>query len=979
MAEESKRREENRQDLELVRDVFEEALSLPEEKRPALLDARCRGDAALRSEIEALLSSHAGLGGFLVDPLFRVPPLEDDVVQHAPAPLLDPGDTLDGYRIESFLARGGSGEVYRASQTSLSGRPVALKVMRVDGLRAKDRERFLAEARVASRIHHPHLVPVYGAGEDKQRGLFHYAMRLVEGPTLASVVESTAETGLPLEGLQRRQLVKRFHEVSSALASLHEVGLVHGDVKPANIVLEGGEGEPFQRPAMLVDLGLVRPAYQTVSTVYATPLYAAPELLLGKAIDARADVFSLGLVMHDLLAARSPNTRVGLGTDELARLSRIVPGIDPDLEAMVARAIDPDPDLRYASARALQSDLSAWLDGRPVAARRLEGLERLRRWARRNPWPFLSLLARSAAVTAASVLVLMGILWVGSMVTTAGRARDLWQNCRLARLPRALEPLPRILDRFLLPSELALLGDAFRDLTGDDPRVRVARTHAEEGPAASLRLVTAFLERDGAVAHPALARYLENALAGETASIFDPEDALREVTRLFYERPDASPHDAVSSAAFRPHLLRILESDPDPLRSLKAMTALSGCGTDVELRRLATLLVNLDDGPESVEKLRLGQRCIGKMIRRSHGGGFRAAVVAALDLETVLALRRRNEACRLGGRVIWSDLRGAASDLLRDLALARRAEGLDSFPIEEVGPSGEVSANLRAASRDPAQKEEILALASLPGDFPPSGYSSFGIGLVVGQFDDEDLERAVARCVDLEAERLGPDSPDPQESWEQGLAYGRGLLRGEDPEWMPDADTHAGERIDVELPPFRELAWKKIEGGSRDTVAIFDVVRRTCQGCTDGLGVYLRWPELEVDQSPGGGHVRLGAAGVSELRLTFRVPAVSLAGGQLRASIVLQKAVRGLLPYTGEAGLDVLFDGKALGMSILTTEGGLEILDIPLRRRTAESTLVHTLSLRLSRESTTTLRIHRIGIHTIDGIAFDPFLPAEGR
>ena len=180
-------------------------------------------------------------------------------LQGCPPPLLRQGDRVGDFLVESFIARGGMGEVYRARQVSLDGRLVALKVIAASEVSDRDRARFEREARVAASVHHCNLVEVYGYGNEPEQGMLFYAMRLVEGPTMKQMLEEAVRAGAAPAGDMRRAIVARFREVTSALAALHERGLIHRDVKPSNIVLEGStDGPALEQPAVLVDFGLAR-------------------------------------------------------------------------------------------------------------------------------------------------------------------------------------------------------------------------------------------------------------------------------------------------------------------------------------------------------------------------------------------------------------------------------------------------------------------------------------------------------------------------------------------------------------------------------------------------------------------------------------------------------------------------------------------------------------------------------------------------
>ena len=206
---------------------------------------------------------------------------------------LEPGDEFAGCRIEAVAGRGGMGVVYRATELSL-GRPVALKLLTPDRARDQEfRERFQRESRMAAAIDHPNVIPVYAAGE--YDGFLYLVMRYVGGTDLHKLLR---EEGA-LEAGRAAQLVA---QVAAALDAAHAAGLVHRDVKPANVLLA-------DEHAYLSDFGLTRLAGSDTQLTESgrwigTVEYCSPEQLRGERTDARADVYSLGCVLFAALTGR---------------------------------------------------------------------------------------------------------------------------------------------------------------------------------------------------------------------------------------------------------------------------------------------------------------------------------------------------------------------------------------------------------------------------------------------------------------------------------------------------------------------------------------------------------------------------------------------------------------------------------------------------------------------------------------------------
>jgi predicted Ser/Thr protein kinase len=281
----------------------------------------------------------------------------------------DVGDTLGGYTLESLLGRGGMGSVYLATHERL-GRRVALKVIAPELAHDDDfRARFLREARLAASLDHPHVIPVYDAGEVD--GVLFIAMRYVRGSTLQRVLQEAA--ALPVA-----ETVRIAEQVGSALDAAHAAGLVHRDVKPANVLLAEPDGHVY-----LCDFGLAKPMSSASTTrtgfFLGTADYSAPEQIEGRPLDARADVYSLGGVVFHCLTGRPPFTRESefavlqahLG-DPPPLVSELRPGLPLEVDRVVAIALAKRPEARYAGAgtfaRALREAVAGGADAATKAA-----------------------------------------------------------------------------------------------------------------------------------------------------------------------------------------------------------------------------------------------------------------------------------------------------------------------------------------------------------------------------------------------------------------------------------------------------------------------------------------------------------------------------------------------------------------------------------------------------------------------------------
>ncbi len=284
---------------------------------------------------------------------------------HGPAELSD-GDEFAGYRIERRLGRGGMGILYLAVEPGLDRR-VALKLIAPEAAAEEVfARRFAEESRIAASIEHPNVVPIYAAGEEG--GVPFIAMRYVAGSDLSRRIAREGR-------LAPAQAVELIAQVANGLDAIHAAGLVHRDVKPANVLLSGGEGADH---AYITDFGVARNlATQSGLTqtgrFVGTLDYVAPEQISGAAIDARADVYALGCLLFKLLTGEVPFPREG----EAARLyphlndpppapSLYAPAVSMALDDVVVRAMSKQPDDRYPSAGDLGRAAVAALSGAPV-------------------------------------------------------------------------------------------------------------------------------------------------------------------------------------------------------------------------------------------------------------------------------------------------------------------------------------------------------------------------------------------------------------------------------------------------------------------------------------------------------------------------------------------------------------------------------------------------------------------------------------
>ncbi|HEY4285324.1 MAG TPA: serine/threonine-protein kinase, partial [Chthoniobacterales bacterium] len=351
----------NSQRWQQVNDLFHSAIERAPEERPAFLDEACQGDETLCREVKSLLASHERTATFIESPVFEIAPelLNND----GTGALI--GEVIDHYLIERLIGVGGMGEVYLAHDVQL-GRKVALKLL-PQHLIADEAHlnRFKIEARSASALNHPNILTVHEIGVDKDRHFI--AMEFIKGVTLRALLANGRKTF--------SDAVEIALQVASALAASHEAGVVHRDIKPENIML---------RPdgyVKVLDFGIAKlieqaPAseHHDVATSAAlqtrpglllgTGAYMSPEQARGQNVDARSDIWSLGVVLYEMVGGIPPfggetpgDCIASILTKEPPSLSGVLPDFPLTLETILQKSLRKDATARYQTASGLLADL----------------------------------------------------------------------------------------------------------------------------------------------------------------------------------------------------------------------------------------------------------------------------------------------------------------------------------------------------------------------------------------------------------------------------------------------------------------------------------------------------------------------------------------------------------------------------------------------------------------------------------------------
>lgn len=467
-----------RQDMERIRELFVLVMELPAEQRARVLRERCAGDTGVLEEVEALLRYHEPGSDFLESPALAGVELGAEGETIAAVGAFEPGQVVGGFTIERLIGAGGMGIVYAAKQHEPERR-VALKVMRPGLASQAALRRFSREGAALARLTHAGIAAVYAAGVGRSpSGVVHpyLALELVEGRALDEHVRGAG--GRPAER------VELFLQIADAVSHAHQRGVVHRDLKPANILVTANGA------ARVLDFGIARLLGDDeglrdtrAGQLAGTLAYMSPEQLdAGRGgVDVRSDVYSLGVILYEMLSGVLPIDLSGEPLDRAMALVRerrpaLLGDLDRrlrgDVEVIVAKALEKEPARRYDSAAALAEDLRRWLRHEPIAARPAGRVYRAGKFVRRH---------RVLVVAAAAIVLSMG----AGLGTTIWQARSA-ERARLAAERRAAVTAQT--NEFL--RDLFLAAERAR-LRGDDATLHGAVTDAaqrleREGPKSAL-------------------------------------------------------------------------------------------------------------------------------------------------------------------------------------------------------------------------------------------------------------------------------------------------------------------------------------------------------------------------------------------------------------------------------------------------------------------------------------------------------------
>jgi len=424
-----------------VKDVFQAALDRPADERARFLAEICGDDAGLRDEVESLLGARQEAGEFLSRPAVSVPASPEADGRH-----------IGPYRLLSRIGHGGMGVVYRAVRDDdVFRKTVALKVVHGDAS-AEHLRRLGRERQILARLQHPNIATILDGGTTDE-GRPYLVMEYVEGEAIDAYCNG--------HGLGTRQRLEMFRTVCGAVHNAHQNLVVHRDLKPQNILVTA-DGQP-----KLLDFGIAKllaagvdPEDAPTATLLPmmTPEYASPEQVRGQTVTTASDVYSLGVILYELLTGARPYE---VRADSLEGIVRVVCETEPrlpsatgpaaavlrgDLDTILLKALRKDPSRRYLSAQEMSEDIRRHLQGLPVLARADSVTYRAGKFV-----------GRHRVAVAATALVMLSL--IGGIVMTARQARIAEVQRR--RAERRFSDVRKLANSFLFEFH-----DAIADLPG---------------------------------------------------------------------------------------------------------------------------------------------------------------------------------------------------------------------------------------------------------------------------------------------------------------------------------------------------------------------------------------------------------------------------------------------------------------------------------------------------------------------------------
>jgi len=418
-------------DLQRIKPIFEQALDLEGDNRRAYLDEACGGSPDLRNKIEALLRAHEGAHGFLESPALETQ------VSLGESPLSEgPGTVIGRYKLLEKIGEGGMAVVYMAEQEEPIRRKVAFKIIKLGMDTRQVIARFEAERQALALMDHPNIAKVLDAGAT-ETGRPYFVMELVQGVSITEYCDRNS--------LSTKDRLGLFIQVCNAVQHAHQKGIIHRDIKPSNVMVTHHDGRPVPK---VIDFGIAKATNQrltekTLFTRYAhligTPAYMSPEQaeLSDTDIDTRSDIYSLGVLLYELLIGTTPFSEEELRKAGYLEMQRVIREQEPvkpstklttlgdtlsdvakcrnctpdllrralrgDLDWIAMKSLEKDRAHRYETPNCLAEDIRRHLDHEPVLARSPSTAYRLHKFLRRH---WVRVLTAFAVVVVASVMVI---------------------------------------------------------------------------------------------------------------------------------------------------------------------------------------------------------------------------------------------------------------------------------------------------------------------------------------------------------------------------------------------------------------------------------------------------------------------------------------------------------------------------------------------------------------------------------------------
>lgn len=404
---------------DIIKSIVAEALDLSDDARDVFLNARCNGDEQVRREVTELLAAAEKSTGVIA------PRIDMWVGIGGPDLIAMGGRRIGRYVLTRLINEGATAAVYEAQQLKPERR-VALKLLRSPLPLVDSAGRFERESQALGRIKHPNVAQILEAGVHRgESGIVmpYIAMEFVDGAPITQFARDRK--------LSRANIIEMMIKVASAVQAAHQQAIIHRDLKPANVLVDQ-TGEP-----KVLDFGIARIAGEdspltswqtTAGMLLGTPMYMSPEQAAGRLdeVDVRSDVWSLGVMLYELLSGRLPIDSANSSLTETLRkiestdpvpLEKIDSSLKGDLNLVVMTALSRDKSQRYVSAQAFADDLQRVLDHEPIAARPPSALYRARKFARRHR------ISLAIACGFAAILVLSGVM-IAQSALRAARERD---------------------------------------------------------------------------------------------------------------------------------------------------------------------------------------------------------------------------------------------------------------------------------------------------------------------------------------------------------------------------------------------------------------------------------------------------------------------------------------------------------------------------------------------------------------------------